>query len=233
MRGCGRSGRAVPGTQLESVSCQALWEAETQSIMALPCPLRVSIVGNKLWRQLTVGPAALHPWAAVSSPPSAQLRMGSGSLPHTAWTLLHSACCPQSPWTTRLACLQLATQSCVSRTLPEGLLEHLGSLTFTQVSKQTAFKEKAPLALPAPGMGQRWEFQDSLQVAFLDCSKRWGPEQGHLTSALMEMHTFHLWVCCLSPDTERCGTCICVCEQCVHMWMLAWVSEPVKAGCYF
>ena len=125
--------------------------------MALPCPLRVSIVGNKLWRQLTVGPAAPHPWAAVSSPPSAPLRLGSGSLPHAAWTLLHSACCPQSPWTTCLACLQLATQSCVSRTLPEGLLEHLGSPTFTQVPKQTAFKEKAPLALPAPGMGQRWE----------------------------------------------------------------------------
>lgn len=68
-------------------------------------------------------------------------------------------------------------------------------------------------------------------MTFLDCSKQWGPEQGHLTSALMEMHIFHLWVCCLSPDTERCGACICVCEQCVHMWMPAWVSKPVKAGC--
>ena len=68
-----------------------------------------------------MGPADPHPWAAVSSPPSPQPRLGSGSLPHAARTLLHSACCPQSPWTTRPACLQLVTQSCVSETLPEGL----------------------------------------------------------------------------------------------------------------
>ena len=43
------------------------------------------------------------------------------------------------------------------RNSPGGLLEHPGSPTFTQVLKQTAFKEKAPLALLAPGMGQRRE----------------------------------------------------------------------------
>lgn len=88
-----------------------------------------------------MGPAAPHPRAAVSSPPSPQPCLGSGSLLHAACTLLHSACCPQSPWTTCLACRQLVTQSCVSRALPEGLLEHPGSPTFTQVLKLPSRKK--------------------------------------------------------------------------------------------
>lgn len=183
-----------------------------------------------------MGPADPHPGAAVSSPPSPQPHLGSGSLPPCNLDPL-TLCLLPPVSLDHMSRMSAAGHTVLcERNSPGGLLEHPGSPTFTQVLKQTAFKEKAPLALLAPGMGQRREVktvsgQPAGDFPFHLCSKGWGPEQGHLASTLMEMDIFHLWVRCLSPDAERCGACICVCEQCVHTWMPAWVSEPVKAGC--